>query len=68
MASKDSALALAVLSELFALTSLGVVLNQRRAASCPRHRPLAGLVAQALAMVSLVAGVTLAGLALVLAR
>jgi SNF family Na+-dependent transporter len=55
---------LASLSALFFLTSLGITLKQRRAASCPRHERAAGVAAEYLALACLVVSLLLGGMAL----
>ncbi len=53
----------ALVSTLLVATSIGIVLKQRTATSCPRHHRAAGLAANLLAAGCLVAGLLLATLA-----
>jgi hypothetical protein len=53
----------ALVSVLLILTSVGIVLKQRAARSCPRHQRAAGIAANLLAAGCLLAGLLLAGVA-----
>lgn len=56
-------LRLAIVALLLIATSVGIILKQRTATSCPRHRRAVGVAANVLAAGCLVAGLLLASLA-----
>jgi hypothetical protein len=58
----NPSLGLGLLSLMFVGASVGVVIKQHKAKSCPRHRKFAGLMAQILAAGCLIAVIVLAGL------
>jgi hypothetical protein len=55
----DTPVQLVLLSVLLVITSIAITIKQLRVKSCPRHRHVAGMLAQTLALLCLLAGIML---------